>query len=158
MGLIFYPHKITLPPDHFLHRKVAQIPDRAAKQKFIKDWVIRGPYIDSDTKDYYFRLQAPKLKLSHMVTIPEADALFDESAVEKAISRLIAKAMEIELSYGFAQRLHGESKEKVLEPGNDEIIIVENGSRDTGDVRRQRLSRDREGDVPGNPGGLIIPA
>jgi hypothetical protein len=140
-----------------MHKKVSEIPDRVEKQKLAKDWVIQGPFVDSEDHSFYFRLNAPKLRLSCIESIPESDAMFDERAVEIAISKLVARAMEVELSDGFAKRLSGK-KDDLTDKTDDSIIVVDDFSQGMGNVRRRRLSHDRTGDVPGKRGGLILPA
>jgi hypothetical protein len=83
--------------------------------------------------------------------------MFDERTVEIAISKLVARAMEVELSDGFAKRLSGK-KDDLTDKTDDSIIVVDDFSQGMGNVRRRRLSHDRTGDVPGKRGGLILPA
>ena len=156
MGLIFYRRHLSAPSDHFIHKKIEEIPTRASKQKFLLDWTINGPFVDSDNKSLYFRISDSKKKMSHFEYISEDDAFFDEKAVERAISRLIAKAMEFELSFGFANRLSGaESIGK--DTKSDDIVVVDVSSQGMGDVPQRRLSHGRTGDVPEKAGGLILP-
>lgn len=158
MGLKFYPREITVPLDHPIQEKLEQIPDRFARQKPLKDWVIEGPFPDEDAEVYYFMVRCPALGIREQVDIPEDDLFFSPGRVEGWISRTIARVMEGELGMGVAQRLMGKSNEEVKQKtGDDDIYVVEDYSRGTGSVHHRPLSREDDGDAPEKKGGLILP-
>lgn len=157
MGLHFYPRIVSTSPDHPLPKKLEEFPDRFAKQKPIKDWIVEGPFPDAEAEIYYFMVRCPALNIREQVDISEDDFLLSPQAVEGWISRVVTTVMQAELGTGVAQRLLGKSNEEVKETGTDEIVTVDDYSRGTGDVHRRSLSRDGGGDVPEDKGGLILP-
>ena len=157
MGLHFYPRILPVCPDHPLQEKVDGIPDRFARQKPLKDWVIEGPFPDEEEEVMYFMVKCPSLSLCEQVDISEDDVYLSETAVENWVSRVVQVVMHGELGMGVAQRLLGKSNEEVNEVGSDELVTVEDYSRGTGNVRRRSIARDCGDDVPGKSGGLIIP-
>ena len=94
MGLIFYPKEVCLPSDHFIHRLLEELPDRFAKQKLTKEWIIEGPFLDSSDEEYYFFIINRRTGAREKFSVKETDLIFNESAVNNCISRMIAACME----------------------------------------------------------------
>jgi hypothetical protein len=135
-----------------------KLPDRFAKQKLLKDWVIEGPFHDSSDDTYCFFLISKKTGSREQFSISETDLLFKEPAVNNLISKMISRCMEVELGTSVAQRLMGSSQEEIEKPEGDDICVVEDFSRGKGRVYHRRRSLD-EGDArPAEKGGgLILP-
>jgi hypothetical protein len=149
---------VAVSPDHPLKEKLEQMPERFARQKPLKDWVIEGPFHDEEEELYYFMVRCPSLNIRHQVDISETDLFLSMPSVEGWISRTIASVMAGEMGMSVAQRLMGKSNEEAKEKtGNDEIVTVDDYSRGTGSVHRRQLSREGGDDAPEKTGGLIIP-
>lgn len=160
MGLIFYPKEVCLPSDHFIHRLLEELPERFSKQKLTKEWIIEGPFLDSSAEEYCFFVINRRTGARESFTVKETDFIFNESAVNNCISRMIACCMEGEMSVSVVQRLMGKSEEEVNTPEKmaDDILVVEDFSRGKGRVFRHRKTLDGEEACPEQKkGGLILP-
>jgi len=158
MGLRFYPKQTTLPTDHPLADKLVGLPDRFSKQKFNKDWVIEGPFLNSDDGDFSFVLSCGKPVITEVFTVSESSMIFDaERSSERVVSSIIAKCMEIEFSGATADRLMGKKLEEDMNK-EDDIYVVGDYSRGTGEVEHRRVSRTDDANSPEKTGGLILPS
>jgi hypothetical protein len=136
-----------------------KLPDRFAKKKLLKDWVIEGPFHDSSDETYCFFLINKSTGSREQFDIPEAKLLFSESAVDNLISKIISRCMEVELGTSVAKRLMGSSQEEIEKPEGDDICVVEDFSRGKGRVYHHRHSLDEGDSRPvKKDGGLILPS
>lgn len=158
MGLKFYPQQIPLPEDHCIHKHLQDLPDRFIKQKLLKNWTIEGPFHDEDGAEYCFFLIDEALGSREKAVISESDLLFDEKAVNRWISKLIARCSEIELSSGIAQRLMGKKAEEVNASEGGDIIVVEDFVRGKGRVIRRSPPLENGEALPEKSGSLILPS
>jgi hypothetical protein len=159
VGLVFYPRNANLPTDHCIHKYLEELPDRFAKQKLLKEWVIEGPYYDEGDSEYYFFLIGKSFNTREKFPISESDMLFKPSAVNNVISRLVSRCSEIELTSGVAQRLMGKKEEEIEAKEGDDICIVEDFTRGKGRVFRRPNSLEEGEALPAEKkGGLILPS
>jgi hypothetical protein len=158
VGLTFYPKDIGLAPDHCLHAHMENLPERFAKKKLLKDWVIEGPFQDFSDDTFSFFLINKSTGSREQFSIIEAELLFKPSAVDNLISHIISRCMEVELGTSVAKRLMGSSQADIEKPEGDDICVVEDFSRGKGRVYHHRRSLDEGDALPEKKnGGLILP-
>jgi hypothetical protein len=159
VGLTFYPKDIGLAPDHCLHTHIEKLPERFAKQKLLKDWIIEGPFQDFSDDTFCFFLINKSSGSREQFSISESDMLFKPAAVDGLISKLICRCMEVELGTSVAKRLMGSSQEEIEKPEGETICVVEDFSRGKGRVYHHRRSLGEGDALPEKKnGGLILPS
>jgi len=112
MGVTYIKGVTCLPDDHAAMQKILEIPVRAQTLQVVKEWVIEGPYAGS-MDDYYMIVSCMDLEFSDTFHINEGDFLFSPKSVEAFVSRIVARASEVEFNFGIALELMGNREAKL---------------------------------------------